>query len=185
MRSAHLSPFAAPTAWSPVGIRRPRLRRAAQGDRAGRGYPLRPPQGRPGRQGGADRQRHHHQLALPPGSRCPSTTTLELRGGRLGPRPRDGSDAASAARWSMTTSGPRAFPVSRRDDGGRRSRRLRHLTLQEILDPKGWILLSFLMDPRTGLGRFRDFRISNYQLMMHLIYSCRDQTIDEIFTCPT
>jgi nanoRNase/pAp phosphatase (c-di-AMP/oligoRNAs hydrolase) len=39
----------------------------------------------------------------------------------------------------------------------------------EILWPKGWILLSFLMDPRTGLGRFRDFRISNYQLMMQLI----------------
>src|SRR3954451_4475768 len=39
----------------------------------------------------------------------------------------------------------------------------------EILDPKGWIFLSFLMDPRTGLGRFRDFRISNYELMMQLI----------------
>jgi oligoribonuclease NrnB/cAMP/cGMP phosphodiesterase (DHH superfamily) len=39
----------------------------------------------------------------------------------------------------------------------------------EILRPKGWILMSFLMDPRTGLGRFRDFRISNYQLMMQLI----------------
>ena len=35
----------------------------------------------------------------------------------------------------------------------------------EILEPEGWIFLSFLMDPRTGLGRFRDFRISNYQLM--------------------
>ena len=40
------------------------------------------------------------------------------------------------------------------------------------------------MDPRTGLGRFRDFRISNYQLMMHLIYSCLDVTIDDILGSP-
>jgi nanoRNase/pAp phosphatase (c-di-AMP/oligoRNAs hydrolase) len=41
--------------------------------------------------------------------------------------------------------------------------------LHDILDPAGWTLLNFLMDSRTGLGRFRDFRISNYQLMMQLI----------------
>ena len=45
-------------------------------------------------------------------------------------------------------------------------------SLDEIQTPTGWILLSFLMDPRTGLGRFRDFRISNYQLMMELIDAC-------------
>jgi nanoRNase/pAp phosphatase (c-di-AMP/oligoRNAs hydrolase) len=54
----------------------------------------------------------------------------------------------------------------------------------EILDPHGWILLSFLMDPRTGLGRFRDFRISNYQLMMTLIDACTQLTIDEILITP-
>jgi nanoRNase/pAp phosphatase (c-di-AMP/oligoRNAs hydrolase) len=58
------------------------------------------------------------------------------------------------------------------------------LSLQDILDPQGWILLSFLMDPRTGLGRFRDFRISNYQLMMQLIYSCLDVTIEDILASP-
>ena len=42
-------------------------------------------------------------------------------------------------------------------------------SLHDILDPAGWTLLNFLMDSRTGLGRFRDFRISNYQLMMQLI----------------
>jgi nanoRNase/pAp phosphatase (c-di-AMP/oligoRNAs hydrolase) len=41
--------------------------------------------------------------------------------------------------------------------------------LDDILNPTGWTLLNFLMDSRTGLGRFRDFRISNYQLMMQLI----------------
>lgn len=50
----------------------------------------------------------------------------------------------------------------------------------EILNPTGWVLLNYLMDSRTGLGRFREFRISNYQLMMELIDYCRDHSIDEI-----
>jgi nanoRNase/pAp phosphatase (c-di-AMP/oligoRNAs hydrolase) len=54
----------------------------------------------------------------------------------------------------------------------------------DILDPNRWILLSFLMDPRTGLGRFRDFRISNYDLMMRLIDACTQLTIDEILIVP-
>jgi nanoRNase/pAp phosphatase (c-di-AMP/oligoRNAs hydrolase) len=54
----------------------------------------------------------------------------------------------------------------------------------EILAPRGWILLSFLMDPRTGLGRFRDFRISNYQLMMQLIDACTEQSVQEILASP-
>ncbi len=54
----------------------------------------------------------------------------------------------------------------------------------EILDPQGWVLLNFLMDSRTGLGRFRDFRISNYDLMMHLIERCRDHTIDQVLALP-
>jgi nanoRNase/pAp phosphatase (c-di-AMP/oligoRNAs hydrolase) len=54
----------------------------------------------------------------------------------------------------------------------------------EILFPQGWILMSFLMDPRTGLGRFREFRISNYQLMMQLIDACQRHTIDEILELP-
>ena len=51
---------------------------------------------------------------------------------------------------------------------------------EEILNPQGWPLLSFLMDSRTGLGRFREFRISNYQLMMDLIDYCVKHNIDEI-----
>src|SRR5436305_9169480 len=57
-------------------------------------------------------------------------------------------------------------------------------TTEEILNPTGWPLLSFLMDPRTGLGRFRDFRISNYQLMMQLIDACTELTVDEILETP-
>ena len=54
----------------------------------------------------------------------------------------------------------------------------------DILDPQGWSLLNFLMDARTGLGRFREFRISNYELMMDLIDHCKDQSIDMILELP-
>ncbi len=57
-------------------------------------------------------------------------------------------------------------------------------TKQDIIDPQGWEMLSFLMDSRTGLGRFRDFRISNYQLMMNLIDACKDHSIEEIMQMP-
>lgn len=55
---------------------------------------------------------------------------------------------------------------------------------EEILNPEGWVLLNFLMDSRTGLGRFREFRISNYQLMMQLIDYCRDHSIRQILELP-
>jgi nanoRNase/pAp phosphatase (c-di-AMP/oligoRNAs hydrolase) len=57
-------------------------------------------------------------------------------------------------------------------------------SLEEVLAPTGWVLLNFLMDSRTGLGRFRDFRISNYQLMMQLIDACQRHTIDKILQLP-
>ena len=57
--------------------------------------------------------------------------------------------------------------------------------MHDILDPRGWTLLNFLMDSRTGLGRFREFRISNYQLMMLLIDACLQlQTVEEILELP-
>ena len=54
----------------------------------------------------------------------------------------------------------------------------------EVLNPSGWTLLNYLMDSRTGLGRFRNFRISNYQLMMDLIKYCRDHSIEQILALP-
>jgi len=57
--------------------------------------------------------------------------------------------------------------------------------MSDIRDPQGWTLLNFLMDSRTGLGRFREFRISNYQLMMQLIDACIDhQEVDAILALP-
>lgn len=58
------------------------------------------------------------------------------------------------------------------------------LTADEIRNPDGYILLGFMMDPRTGLGRFRDFRVSNYELMEMLLDDCRTKTIDEIMAMP-
>lgn len=59
-----------------------------------------------------------------------------------------------------------------------------NLTIDEVLNPTGWILVGFLMDPRTGLGRFRNFTISNYQLMEKLLVCCRTMTTQEILDLP-
>jgi nanoRNase/pAp phosphatase (c-di-AMP/oligoRNAs hydrolase) len=57
--------------------------------------------------------------------------------------------------------------------------------VDDVMNPSGWTLLNFLMDSRTGLGRFRDFRISNYQLMMQLIDACmRHRTVGDILALP-
>jgi nanoRNase/pAp phosphatase (c-di-AMP/oligoRNAs hydrolase) len=58
------------------------------------------------------------------------------------------------------------------------------LTSDEILNPRGWVLLGFIMDPRTGLGRFRDFTVSNYDLMMLLAEACAQKSIYDILEMP-
>lgn len=57
-------------------------------------------------------------------------------------------------------------------------------TLSDILKPSGWTLMNFLMDARTGLGRFRNFNISNYQLMMKLIDFCLEHSVEEVLQLP-
>lgn len=57
-------------------------------------------------------------------------------------------------------------------------------TKEEILNPTGWVLMNFIMDARTGLGRFHDFRISNYDLMMELIDYCLEHPVDKILELP-
>lgn len=58
------------------------------------------------------------------------------------------------------------------------------LSLEEIKNPTGWVLIGFISDPRTGLGRFREFTISNYQLMGDLINHCRNLPVEEILALP-
>ena len=55
---------------------------------------------------------------------------------------------------------------------------------EDILNPQGWVFLNYLMDPRTGLGRFRNFRISNYNLMLKLVDLCSQKSITEIMEDP-
>ncbi|HEY3997313.1 MAG TPA: exopolyphosphatase, partial [Candidatus Xenobia bacterium] len=57
-------------------------------------------------------------------------------------------------------------------------------TREDVLHPTGWELLSFTMDARTGLGRFHDFTVSNYNLMMQLIDYCRHHSIEEVLVLP-
>lgn len=59
-----------------------------------------------------------------------------------------------------------------------------NLSADDITDPKGWILLSYIMDPRTGLGRYNDYRISNYELMMDMIELCKTKNPEEILEIP-
>ena len=95
-------------------------------------------------------------------------------------------DAPSAARVVHDYyGGASAFPADWSDmmaavDKGDAAR----FSQEEVLDAKGWNLLNFLMDARTGLGRFHEFRISNYQLMMELIDACRNHTIEQIMALP-
>jgi nanoRNase/pAp phosphatase (c-di-AMP/oligoRNAs hydrolase) len=57
--------------------------------------------------------------------------------------------------------------------------------IDDVLRPRDWTLLNFLMDSRTGLGRFRNFRISNYELMMQLIDAClKIRDVREILALP-
>jgi nanoRNase/pAp phosphatase (c-di-AMP/oligoRNAs hydrolase) len=58
------------------------------------------------------------------------------------------------------------------------------LSADEIINPRGWVFLGFIMDPRTGLGRFRNFTISNYDLMKLLASACASKTIEEILALP-
>jgi nanoRNase/pAp phosphatase (c-di-AMP/oligoRNAs hydrolase) len=96
------------------------------------------------------------------------------------------ADAPSAARVVYEYYGGRAaFPTISEDmmaavDKGDAAQ----FNMDEILAPQGWDLLNFLMDARTGLGRFKEFRISNYQLMMELIDYCKNHSIAEILALP-
>ena len=59
-----------------------------------------------------------------------------------------------------------------------------NLISEEVLHPHGWVLLGFIMDPRTGLGRFRDFTISNIELLKMLARACAEKDVDEILALP-
>jgi nanoRNase/pAp phosphatase (c-di-AMP/oligoRNAs hydrolase) len=53
-------------------------------------------------------------------------------------------------------------------------------TKEDILHPRGWIMLAFIADPRTGLGYKRNFTISNFELMKQLPQLLRTKRVEEI-----
>jgi len=57
-------------------------------------------------------------------------------------------------------------------------------TRKEILEPEGWVLLSFIMDQRTGLEKQGKYRINREQFMRDMIRCCREMEIDEILAQP-
>lgn len=107
-------------------------------------------------------------------------------GGTLAPNHIIDPDAPSAARVVYDYFGGRkAFPkisdemmaaVDKADSA--------QFSKDEVLNPTGWELLNFIMDSRTGLGRFRGFRVPNRELMMSLIEYCHAHSIDEILKLP-
>jgi nanoRNase/pAp phosphatase (c-di-AMP/oligoRNAs hydrolase) len=57
-------------------------------------------------------------------------------------------------------------------------------TQKDILQPKGWIMLAFIADPRTGLGYKHSFTVSNFELMKKLPHLLRTKSIEEILNLP-
>lgn len=55
-----------------------------------------------------------------------------------------------------------------------------NFTEMEILDPYDWTLVNFVLDARTGLGRFREFRISNEAMLMKMIDLVRTHSGEDI-----
>ena len=143
---------------------RARLRRPAQAPRHPRRHPVRPPQGRAGRQG-RDRppatSRRTCRTARTSRPRFDHHSSEADPRRRTARQPRDRRRAPTPPRaWSTTTSAaPSASRGIRGADGRRRQGRRRPVLRSTRSSTRsGWMLLNFLMDPRTGLGRFRDFR---------------------------
>ncbi len=51
---------------------------------------------------------------------------------------------------------------------------------EDIENPKGWMMLAFIADPRTSLGYHHSYRISNFDLMKTLPDLLLTKSIDEI-----
>jgi len=51
------------------------------------------------------------------------------------------------------------------------------LTHDDIVDPKGWVLLGYTLDPRSGLGAFREY-------FRHLMSLAKEQTVEQILQDP-
>ena len=55
---------------------------------------------------------------------------------------------------------------------------------QDVLRPEGWVLLSFLIDTRTGLEGASDFSVTGDELLRNLVDYCMKHGIEEMFALP-
>ncbi len=58
------------------------------------------------------------------------------------------------------------------------------LTPEDVTNPQGWMLLSYIMDPRTGLGKQHDYQVSNKELMAKMIDWMEKYSLEEILELP-
>ncbi|MBH31562.1 MAG: exopolyphosphatase [Candidatus Marinimicrobia bacterium] len=59
-----------------------------------------------------------------------------------------------------------------------------NLTLEQVSNPHGTILLGLLLDPRTGLGMQRDMTISNFQWVSGVPELLTKHSVEEILAMP-
>lgn len=57
-------------------------------------------------------------------------------------------------------------------------------TMEDVLIPEDWLLLHFIVDPRTGLEDFKTFEVPRDVMMRALITYCRHTPISEIIEHP-
>ena len=58
------------------------------------------------------------------------------------------------------------------------------LRAEDVDNPKGWILLGFVVDPRTGMQNQAGFALSPYDLMVNLIDACTTMSAEEVLALP-
>lgn len=58
------------------------------------------------------------------------------------------------------------------------------LTPEDVTNPQGWMLLSYIMDPRTGLGKQHDYQVSNKELMLKMVDWIEKHSLEEILELP-
>jgi len=55
---------------------------------------------------------------------------------------------------------------------------------EDVLAPEGWAMLNFVLDPRTGLERVKEFSIPKEELLIRLMTYCRHNPVEEILALP-
>ncbi len=55
---------------------------------------------------------------------------------------------------------------------------------QDILSPDGWVLINFILDPRTGLNNAATFSVANDRFLEDMMVYCRHHPVEELLKIP-